>query len=273
MQHENISFRRAVDLLLVQHPEANTSGRSAELNLKADGRKLLRDVVNYYHETLKETPEALQYLVKRGLQHPQLVKHFRLGFADRTLAYRLPSNQTKAGKEAREKLQTLGILRESGHEHLTGSLVVPVLDKDRQIGEVYGRKITSGLRKGTPLHMYLPGPHRGVFNLDSLKDEVVLCESIIDALTFWCADFTSVTSSFGPGGFTEEMRDAFSERGVKKVFIAYDRDDAGDKGASEVAKILHDDGIACFRVLFPQGKDANSYANSSSIPADELLKI
>ncbi|MCP4498827.1 MAG: DNA primase, partial [Deltaproteobacteria bacterium] len=97
MKNENISFRRAVDLLLVQHPEANTSGRSAELNLKADGQTRLRDVVNSYHETLTETPAARQHLVKRGLHHPQLVKHFRLGFADRTLAYRLPATHTKAG--------------------------------------------------------------------------------------------------------------------------------------------------------------------------------
>ena len=29
---------------------------------------------------------------------------------------------------------------------------------------MYGRKITPNLREGTPLHLYLPGPHRGVWN-------------------------------------------------------------------------------------------------------------
>ena len=273
MKNENVGFRRAVDLLLSRHPETNSSGRNADLDLKGDDLKLLRDVVKYYHETLKETPEAMAYLAKRGLQHPRLVQHFQLGFANRTLSYRLPSAQNQGGKEARERLQKLGIMRSSGHEHLTGSLVVPVLDKHQNIGEIYGRKINSHLRKGTPLHMYLPGPHRGVFNLGSLKSEVILCESIIDALTFWCAEFTSVTSSFGASGFTLEMMNAFADCNVKKVFIAYDRDEAGDRGATEVAKMLADEGIACFRVLFPKGKDANSYANSSSIPAVELLKI
>ncbi|UUZ54232.1 hypothetical protein LP419_38605 [Massilia sp. H-1] len=55
--------------------------------------------------------------------------------------------------------------------------------------EVYGRKISDGLRKGTPLHLYLPGPHRGVWNgaVLAASNEIILCESLIDAMTFWCA--------------------------------------------------------------------------------------
>lgn len=36
----------------------------------------------------------------------------------------------------------LGILRESGHEHFNGSLVVPVPDEAGHVVEVYARKIT-----------------------------------------------------------------------------------------------------------------------------------
>ncbi|WP_387696325.1 hypothetical protein, partial [Photorhabdus sp. RM157S] len=36
------------------------------------------------------SPEALAYLEKRRLNHPELVAQFKLGFANRTLAYRLP---------------------------------------------------------------------------------------------------------------------------------------------------------------------------------------
>ena len=31
--------------------------------------------------------------------------------------------------------------------------------------EIYGRKLLDNLRPGTPAHLYLPGPHRGVWNL------------------------------------------------------------------------------------------------------------
>ena len=38
-----------------------------------------------------------------------------------------------------------------------------MFNDEGRVVEVYGRKITPNLRKGTPLHLYLPGPHaRGV---------------------------------------------------------------------------------------------------------------
>ena len=87
----------------------------------ADDKKLLEIVVSYYHETLKQSPEAQQYLVKRGLQSAEMVEQFRLGFANRTLGYRLPDKNRVAGAEQRGRLQKLGIYRESGHEHFVGS--------------------------------------------------------------------------------------------------------------------------------------------------------
>ena len=52
------------------------------------------------------------------------------------------------------------------------------------VSEVYGRKVRDDLRAGTPRHLYLPGPHRGVWNLQALavSDEIILAESLIDAL-------------------------------------------------------------------------------------------
>jgi len=42
----------------------------------------------------------------------------------------------KDGAELRGRLQALGILRPSGHEHFAGSLVVPVLDERADGGAV-----------------------------------------------------------------------------------------------------------------------------------------
>ena len=59
------------------------------------------------------------------------------------------------------------MLRESGHEHFNGCLVVPVFDAAGNVAEVYGRKITAGVNP--PLHLYLPGPHRGVWSERALQ--------------------------------------------------------------------------------------------------------
>ena len=159
----------------------------APVDTSVDDARVLEQVVAYYHETLKTSPEALEYLSKRGLHSEEAIGKFRLGFANRTLGLRLPSSDRVAGAAMRGRLQALGVLRESGHEHFNGSLVIPVFSRSGEVLGLYGRKITDGLRVGTPLHMCLPGPHCGVWNEKALdgSPEIILCESLIDALPFW----------------------------------------------------------------------------------------
>ncbi|MFC4932717.1 toprim domain-containing protein [Massilia sp. GCM10023247] len=231
-------------------------------------------MVGFYHQSLLESPEALAYLGKRGLGDPELIARFRLGYANRTLGYRLPAKNVKAGADIKGRLQRIGILRASGHEHFNGSIVVPVIDVDGNVTEVYGRKLRDDLRTGTPLHLYLPGAHKGVWNAAALAqfEEVILCEALIDALTFWQAGFHNVTASYGVGGFTSDHLAAFQLHGVKRVLIAYDRDEAGDKAAAALAEQLTAAGIECYRIEFPKGMDANEYALKVT-PAAKSLGI
>jgi hypothetical protein len=64
--------------------------------------------------------------------------------------------------------------------------VIPVFDEQGRVTEMYGRKVHDNLRKGTPKHLYLPGPHRGIWNLDAFKSskEIILCESLIVQLAY-----------------------------------------------------------------------------------------
>lgn len=256
--------------------QSTTRKLDAPLSLAADDQLLLNQVADYYHRRLKEQPDALAYLESRGLAHPEVIDTFQLGVADRTLAYRLPEKNRKTGAAIRGRLQTLGILRESGHEHFNGSLVIPVHDAHGNVVELYGRKLTpdTKLRKGTPLHLYLPGPHRGVFNAAALKTapEIILCESLIDALTFWCAGFRNVTASYGVNGFTDEHLQHLKKHNVARVLIAYDRDEAGNRAAEDLAKKLIAAGLDCYRVLFPKGMDANAYACDVK-PASKSLGV
>jgi DNA primase len=294
MKVEGVSFRHAVELLrdaqgrasaagagcagaaeglpLAAEPVAESAAKplmrstvrklDAPLPMDADDAAALQRVVGFYHETLKQSPAALDYLKQRGLTHPELIERFQLGYANRTLAYRLPEKNRQAGALIREQLQRVGILRESGHEHFNGSLVVPVFDAGGNVVEIYGRKLLDNLRAGTPKHLYLPGPHAGVWNAAALatSKEIILCESLIDAMTFWCAGYRHVTAAYGVHGFTDEMLAAFQQHDTQRVLIAFDRDEAGNTAAEALAEKLTEAGIECFRVLFPKGMDANEYA-------------
>lgn len=286
MKRERVSFRHAVEILQRDIPALAAKEKSEvdtvpatpvlteTFERQADDQALLNQVIDFYHETLLQSPEALAYLDKRGLNDPELIARFKLGFANRTLAYRLPEKTRKAGAELRGQLQEIGILRQSGHEHFNGSLVVPALDGEGNVTEVYGRKITPNLRKGTPHHLYLPGPHVGVWNREGLtgQTEVILCEALIDAMSFWVAGYRSVTCSYGTEGFTADHLAVFKEAGIERVLIAYDRDEAGNSAAAKLAKRLQGEGLACYRLHFPKGMDANDYALNVQ-PASKSLGV
>jgi DNA primase len=277
MKLDGVSFRHAVELLRNDLPLAAASASDVEpkalkrstvpklplpLSVADDDAAVLRQVVDYYHASLHDSPEALAYLERRGLHAPELIATFQLGYANRTLAYRLPQKNRQAGAALRGRLQALGVLRESGHEHLNGSLVVPLCDAAGEVVQLYGRKINDNLRQGTAHHLYLPGPQRGVWNLDGIKAsrEVILCEALLDAMTFWVNGFRNVTSAYGVNGVTEELLAALVEHGVRTVRIAFDRDAAGETGAERVAAQLMERGVEVYRVRFPKGMDANEYA-------------
>jgi DNA primase catalytic core len=295
MRIHKVSFRHACELLAKQHPalaaaSMNTPTAAVKLSagklrtaqsfsLAAGDQELLDQVIDFYHTTLKTSPEALEYLERRGLGNPELIEHFRLGYANRTLAYRLAPKQYKAGAEMRTALQRVGILRDSGHEHFNGSIVVPLFGAGadgalRPVVGAYARKLLDNLRAGTPKHLYLPGPHRGVFNREGLagQPEVILCEALIDAMTFWAAGFRNVTSCYGVNGLTEELLGALKSCGAQRILIAFDRDEAGDRGADAVAKQLTAEALDCFRLLFPKGMDANAYACTVK-PAEKSLGL
>jgi len=103
--------------------------------------------------------------------------------------------------------------------------------------------------------------------------EIILCEALIDALTFWSYGIRNVTSSYGINGFTQDHMEAFKRFGTERVLIAYDGDDAGNKAAVELSKRLIAEGIDCFRVNFPMGLDVNEYAKQAQDAAKALMHI
>ncbi len=111
MKTQGISFRFACEILqndagLVAERGQKTGSQKTQtkssLSLAAtkSNQTALRQVIDYYHHTLKQSPEALAYLDSRGLKSSELIDTFKLGFANRTLGYRLPDeNGSKASKQ------------------------------------------------------------------------------------------------------------------------------------------------------------------------------
>lgn len=282
---DGVSFRHAFELLaagsgFASPPERRTGKLSAPrlpppVAFDADDAALLRQVVDYYHERLINAATgapARDYLKRRGLDDEAALKRLRIGFADRSLGLTLPHSQRKDGADIRARLERLGIYRESGHEHLNGCVIVPIFDDKGDVTELYGRRLDDGGRSGIK-HLYLPGPHAGIFNADALNEpELILCEALLDALTFIAAGFANVTSIYGTEGFTDELFEALKLKKVQRVKLAYDADEAGERAATRDTERLRSIGIEVYRIKFPWGMDANEYARKVT-PAAQSLRL
>jgi DNA primase catalytic core len=276
-QHDGVSFRHAFELLRQGSPAVFTAQPMQKqstvpklpcpLDAGADDATLFSQVVNYYHERLKQTPAARAYLASRGLDNDQLIDHFQIGFADRSLELRLLEKDCVEGERLRSRLTQLGLWRENGHEHFNGCIVVPLGNATGGSVSLYGRRAQPADLK----HLYPPGPHRGLFNRPCLNQpEIILCEAVFDALTFWANGFKNVTCLFGTEGFTDELWEALKK--VQRVRIAYDADDAGERAAQRDTGRFQKHGMEVFRVKFPHGMDANEYACKVK-PADKSLAL
>ena len=229
-----VGFREALEYLKAHTGLTPTNGKgtprrmdraSAAAQASEDLRFILDEVAARYASTLLSHSEARSYLVSRGLDRAELITGFKLGYCVGDLADSLSAAQ-------KAELTRLGVLKASGAEHFKGCIVFPLLDDAGHVVSFYGRRITAG---AAPAHLYLSGPHRGLLNRQAAKvyrEELVLTESIIDALSLIILRIPSAIPCYGVNGFTEEHARLLRDERVKTVAIGFDADEAGRRGAS-----------------------------------------
>lgn len=207
-------------------------------------------VVDHYHRTFCEREEAQAYLAKRGITDAELLRAFRVGYADGSLLEVIP----RTGALRRQLLE-LGLVTAQGSELFGGCIVVPIPDPlTGQWVNLYGRSLR------TPRHCYLPGRFRGVLNYQAARgsEEIVLTGSVLDALSFHQAGIATAIPIYGTGGFTTDHLDCFKREGVDRVVLALGSDEPGRKATEVVREMLEAAGIAVGVASFPEGiRDGN----------------
>jgi 5S rRNA maturation endonuclease (ribonuclease M5) len=231
----------------------------------ASAAALLPKVIEHYHRSFCEREDAQAYLKQRGIADRDLWRAHRIGYADGSLLKTIP----KTG-ELRDELVRLGVLTAEGRELLGGCIVVPIPDPlSGQWTNLYGR----GLK--TARHCYLPGPLRGVVNFQAARTsgEVVMTESIFDALSFHQVGIATAIPIYGTNGFTSDHLDLLKREGVRHVVLALDSDEAGRRATDALKEKLQALGIAVRVASFPSGtKDANELLVSRNGDAGEALR-
>jgi DNA primase len=140
---------------------------------------------------------------------------------------------------------------------------------------MYGRR----LFESDVQHLYLPGARRGLLNWQAAKrcahngGELMLCESVLDAVSLYVAGVHDVVPCYGAGGFTQDHTAILDRFEVTKVGLCFDGDGIGAKASQELAAKVqqHRRGAAVRIVTLPTDTDPNSILVSRGAEALQHL--
>ncbi|EKO53938.1 CHC2 zinc finger domain-containing protein [Leptospira kirschneri] len=257
-------------------PQRKEYSRKLYKDFSPEEQNLIERFFTYYQETFTKNKKAKEYLKGRGVYDEEILRKFRVGYADGSAVPELLSPyRTRKGEWERRVLKEYGFLREgSKYESLLNHLVFPLLDEDGNPTGIYGRNLGTKNVLLSQRHRYLSGPHAGLWNREAfLEKDLVLCESVIDALTLYVNGIRNVTCSYGVEGYTQELHSEILKQRPKRIVIAYDNDTGGNEASRRLGSRLIREGFACYRVELPMQTDVNEYAQKVKKPAEILSAL
>jgi len=261
MKQDGLSLQEAIDWLTRQTGGLvgrGTAGLkpipSSEPTPPLAAATLLQRVVTFYQKTFTTDRDGWAYLKRRNLVDPTMLEVFQLGYCNGALRQTLPTSGPLL-----EGLTALGVLTKSGREHFEGCVTIPIVDSAGAICGLYGRRITDR----APSHLYLPGPHRGVWNGAVAKNHsaLFLTEGILDGLSLWQAGLRNVIALYGAQGWTADHETLVRTHAVHEIVLCLDHDDAGHAAATKLKEQTLPSLVKAVSVVqWPEGmKDANDF--------------
>jgi DNA primase len=208
---------------------------------------LLSDVIRFYQIQLHRHPEAVAYLMQRGVRQPELIEQMRIGYAPgRCLRAWLMSLGYRLGD-----LQQAGVVTREGFDVFAHRIVFPLANN------LYGRSIGTAHP-----HRFLPGGKGGLYGWQSVCNchQIVLVEGLFDWAVLWQAGFRNVTCSLGTGLNAVQMNQ-LCDGAARAVFVAFDSDTngSGQRAAQQIARRLWSRQVEAYPVELPAGHDPNSF--------------
>lgn len=275
---DNLSFVEAVKALAKRAripipAEKRTPEEEKAYQERERVQEALELASRYFHHLLFNTPggaKALEYLRRRGLTE-DTIRRFQLGYSSPAWDD-LCRGFLKKGHTAEVLLKAgLIIQRESKdgyYDRFRDRVMFPITDLRGRVIGFGGRTMGDGQPK------YLNSPETPFFskgkNLYGLsqakeairsKDQAIIVEGYMDAVTAHQAGFTNVVASLGTALTADQAR--LLRLQTPNVVIAYDADAAGQKATLRGLDILVAAGCQV-RVLRPsEGKDPDEFIRSS----------
>ncbi len=245
---------------------ADTAGlprpqRSPEAQVKYEVVQSLSDsYTRIHHDSLRDPEPALTYLESRGISRETM---------NGIVGYLPPKYQPPDPKGAKQA----GLYSKNGNFLFSDCLVIPFLHQGRII-TLYGRALDDDR---IPKHIYPastdPLMPATLFNLDACRkeDEILLADSIIDAVTFIDRGFKNTVGLFGTQGLTDARLETLKRTNVQEVVLVFDsdRNQSGQQAVLKAGEKLFQAGYQVKIISLPLTEDQekcdpNSYFHDHS---------
>ena len=268
---ESVDFMDAIKILCehahMEMPEMNfETEKTVEMKKKRERMlKIMRSAARFYLKNLNsgQADAHVQYILNRKISS-SVVRKFGLGaslnFTD------LPEYLQDSGF-SRADIVDSGAVVESEKGRLTdaqgGRLIFPIINAMDDVVAFGGRVLekTDFAKYKNTRETALFDKSKNLYNVNLLKKEkkatgiqsIIMVEGYMDTISLYQAGFTNVVASMGTSLTKDQAR--LCKRYADNVYICYDGDGAGQKGAIRGLEIMRDEMLNVRVVPLPEGLD------------------
>lgn len=269
---ESVDFIDAVRILAerakLPMPEMNfDTEKTMEEKRRRDAvLRILRETAHFYLDNLNSghADAHVQYILDRRLSS-SVVRKFGLGAS---LDFKsLPQYLMDKGHSREDILESGAVaLSEKGGrliDALGGRLIFPVINALGDVVAFGGRVLgkTDFAKYKNTRETVVFNKSKNLYNINQIKKlkkasglkDLIMVEGYMDAISLFQAGFCNVVASMGTSLTKDQAR--LAKRYADDVFISYDGDFAGQKGAIRGLEILRDEQVNVRVVPLPEGLD------------------
>jgi DNA primase len=231
---------------------------------KCDSRGNLITLVRHLGN-LNETSLSLKTMPKKKIiVDPELVKSYQSN---------LPPN---IRKYLNDRSITDELIAYAKLGWFQNSIIIPIFNKNGEKAFIKFRKDPFST-DDQPKYRLQPGAEACLYGYDSLAEDpeyIVICEGEFDRLVLIGNGIPAITSTAGAGTFKNEWLEEL--RGIKKIYLCFDRDTAGIKATSKITAEIYKKfpDVEVYQINFPddmEGKDVTDYFSTYKGDADQFL--
>jgi DNA primase len=280
MEHEKLSYPEALRYLARKYNiEIEEQELTAEEIKEKNERESLiavnefacQQFIDWLNNLEEGKAVGLSYLKERGFRQ-FIIEKFQLGYSPQ-IKDALTKTALNKGYKLDYLVKTgLTIKKEDFHfDRFSGRVIFPIHSLSGQIVGFGGRI----LKKEEKSAKYLNSPESDIYHKSHIlygiffakqdiikKDKCYLVEGYTDVISLHQMGIENVVASSGTALTAEQVR--LIKRFTKNITVLYDGDEAGIKASLRGIDIILEEGLNVKVLLFPEGEDPDSFAQSHS---------